>query len=108
MKTSFQNSRERNFKIFLPPAHVTEQGLHASCPHLYFFSSDGSRVIGVKYFNSTWAVGSRMRSYKKVNLPRDTSDARDKLHVTDIRTLIFIGIFNGPLEVMFHADVSGK
>ena len=30
------------------------------------------------------------------------------LHVTDIRTLIFIGIFNGPLEVMFHADVSGK
>ena len=86
MKTSFQNSRERNFKFFLPPAHVTEQGLHASCPHLYFLSSDGSRVIGVKYFNSTWAVGSRMRSYKKVNLARDnTSDARDLVtHVTDI------------------------
>lgn len=61
----------KKLKIFLPPAHVTEQGLHASCPHLYFLSSDGSRVIGVKYFNSTWAVGSRMRSYKKVNLARD-------------------------------------
>ena len=98
-------AREQENLNFLPPAHVTEHGLHASCPHLYFLSSDGSRVIGVKYFNSTWAVGSRMRSYKKVNTCQDT---RDNFHVTDIRTLIFIGIFNGPFEVMFHADVSGK